>query len=66
MRTPLTEMQQKVYHYLVDYIRKNRYPPTIREIMGYFGFLSSNSVVTHLNNLRKKGYITSGSNRHGM
>ena len=66
MRASLTEMQQRVYHFLVDYIREHKYPPTVREIMDHFGLRSSNSVAVHLGHLRNKGYITSGSTSKSM
>ena len=65
-RAPLTEVQQKVYDCIVSFMRKNRYPPTIREIQEHFGYSSSNSVVVHLRKLKEKGYITSDSTKTGM
>lgn len=58
MRAPLTDQQNKIYGFIVEYTREHNYPPTIREIMNNFGYKSNNSVVTHLKNLREKGYIT--------
>lgn len=66
MRAPLTEVQQKIYSYLVKYIREHGFPPTIREIQSYFNYNSSNSVVTQLNKIETKGYITKSSSKDGM
>lgn len=66
MRAPLTEGQQKIYSFLVGYIRENRFPPTIREIQRYFEYRSPNSVVAQLKQLEKKGYITKSSSKDGM
>lgn len=65
-RKQLTETQYKVYEFIRGFIKEHRYSPTIREIQDYFGWGSSNSVVSHLNKLRSKGYITSASTHRGM
>jgi len=65
-RAPLTEVQQFMYNFIVSFIRENRYSPTIREIQTHFGYSSSNSVVSQLNKMEKKGYITKSSSKDGM
>lgn len=66
MRAPLTEVQQNIYSFLVKFVRENGYPPTIREIQSQFNYNSSNSVVSQLNKIEAKGYITKASSRSGM
>ncbi|MCK5616068.1 hypothetical protein KAR91_80135 [Candidatus Pacearchaeota archaeon] len=66
MRSPLTEVQQNIYNFLLSFMREHRYSPTIREIQTYFGYSSSNSVVCQLNKMEKKGYITKSSSKDGM
>ena len=66
MRAPLTETQQHIYNFLVSFMRENKYSPTIREIQTHFGYSSSNSVVSQLNKMEKKGYITKSSSKDGM
>jgi len=66
MRAPLTETQQAIYSFLVKYIRENKYPPTIREIKVNFKYKSSNSVVSQLKKLEKKGYVTKSSSKDNM
>lgn len=57
MRAPLTDMQQSVYDYIIEFIRSNRYPPTMHEICDHFNMSSVNSAAAHLDNLESKGYI---------
>lgn len=65
-REPLTEGQQKVYKFLVQFLRENRYPPTIREIQSHFGYSASNTIVVYLKKLQEKGYITKESSKGSM
>ena len=58
-------MQQRTYSFLVGFIREKGYSPTVREIQTQFGYKSSNSVVSHLKNLEKSGYITKSSSKEG-
>ncbi len=52
----LTEKQKRIYEFLVEFIKSHGYPPTMREIGGYFGFLWS-AARGHLRALEKKGLI---------
>jgi SOS-response transcriptional repressor LexA len=65
-RAPLTESQKRVYGFIVEYIKKYKYPPTIREIQDNFGLKSSNSVVAQIKKLKEKGYITNSSAKGKM
>lgn len=53
----LTPSQQKILHFIREFIEKNNYSPSFREIQGYFGFSSLASVHKHLNALKKKKHI---------
>ena len=53
----LTKMQQKVYDYIRDTIRKNGVPPTMKEICDALDLSSTSTAHFHLNTLEKKGYI---------
>lgn len=53
----LTKKQKKVLDFIVEQIRFNGSPPTIREIVKHFGFSSPGSPRVHLNALVRKGYI---------
>lgn len=53
----LTEAQQELYDWLVEYIRENQYPPSIRQMMRAMGLKSPAPVQSRLEHLRSKGYI---------
>jgi repressor LexA len=55
----LTKQQTRVYSYLETYLRRKGRPPSYQEIQEYFGFRSLNSVVKHLKQLERKGYLES-------
>lgn len=52
----VTEKQEKVYEFLVEFVRRHGYPPTIREIGEHFGFLWS-AARGHLQALERKGLV---------
>jgi repressor LexA len=53
----LTKKQEEVLEFITSQINEAGIPPTIREIMKYFGFSSMRSVQDHLKALANKGYI---------
>ena len=53
----LTERQQRVLAFIDGEIKRNGYPPTIREIGRHLGIKSTNGVNDHLNALQRKGFI---------
>ena len=55
----LTKKQTRIYSYLEAYLRRKGRPPSYQEIQDYFGFRSLNSVVKHLKQLERKGYLES-------
>jgi repressor LexA len=55
----LTKQQSRVYSFLETYLRQKGRPPSYQEIQDYFGFRSLNSVVKHLKQLERKGYLES-------
>ena len=57
MREELTERQQSVLDHILDAIRQDGYPPTVREIAQHFGFRSPRAVSDHLETLERKGYL---------
>ncbi|UBF25459.1 transcriptional repressor LexA [Kovacikia minuta CCNUW1] len=54
---PLTEAQQQLYDWLVDYIRQNQHSPSIRQMMRAMGLKSPAPVQSRLEHLKSKGYI---------
>ncbi len=57
MKSQLTKTQEKVFYAIVDFIAKNGFPPTIREIMALQGYASVNNVQRILHILEQKGFI---------
>ncbi|NUQ33445.1 MAG: transcriptional repressor LexA [Planctomycetaceae bacterium] len=53
----LTDRQKEVLTFIIDHIGERSFPPTVAEIATKFGFNSPNASASHLNALRKKGYI---------
>jgi repressor LexA len=54
---PLTEAQQELYEWLIQYIQENQYPPSIRQMMKAMDLKSPAPVQSRLDHLRSKGYI---------
>ena len=52
-----TPKQQEILDFIEAYIRDNGYPPSIREICAAVQLKSSSTVYTHLEALKRKGYI---------
>jgi len=61
----LTSRQQQVYAFLLAYVEKNGYPPTLKEIAGHLGITGNLGVLRHLQALEKKGFLSraAGSSR---
>jgi len=57
MAEPLTPIERKVYHYLLDFLAENTYQPSIREIGKRFRIKSTKTVSDLLQSLSSKGYI---------
>ena len=53
----LTRSQQEVLAFLKRFIKKNGYPPSVREIGAAVGFTSSSTVHAHLQSLERMGFI---------
>lgn len=53
----LTKEQDRVFSYIVEEIKENGAPPTIREICFAMGYKSINNVAQHLRLISQKGYI---------
>jgi SOS-response transcriptional repressor LexA len=59
---PLTERQAKVYRWIRQYHARNRFGPSLREVMAHFRYSSPNAVVTHVRPLIKKGWLEKKDN----
>jgi repressor LexA len=57
MPEPLTPLERRIYHYLIDFLTENTYQPSIREIGKKFRVKSTKTVSDLLQSLAEKGYI---------
>ena len=53
----LTARQQEIWNYLVEYVDRHGYPPTVREIGERVGLASPSTVHAHLANLERAGLL---------
>ena len=53
----LTARQQEIWGFLVDYVDRHGYPPTVREIGQAVGLASPSTVHAHLANLERAGLL---------
>ena len=63
MPQPLTTLERRVYNYLLDFLAKNTYQPSIREIAKKFRIKSTKTVSDLLHSLANKGYIERDESR---
>src|SRR5690606_15293668 len=63
MPEPLSKIERRILDYLIDYLRKNTYQPSIREIGKRFGIKSTKTVSEYLQALADKGYIEREASR---
>ena len=54
---PLTAQQSKVLNFVAEFLRRNGFPPTLREIGEAIGLSNVNAVRGHVTALEKKGYV---------
>jgi repressor LexA len=53
----LTGRQQEIWEFIVAYVDRSGYPPTVREIGEAVGLASPSTVHAHLANLERAGYL---------
>src|SRR5688500_14818036 len=58
MAKGLSKRQELILQYVLDYVQREGYPPSIREIGREFAIGSLRGVTVHLDALERKGYIT--------
>lgn len=63
MTEPLTQLERRVYHYMIDFLSENTYQPSIREIAKRFRIKSTKTVSDLLHALANKGYIERDESR---
>jgi repressor LexA len=57
MNDPLTPLERRVYHYLLDYLAENTFQPSVRDIGRRFRIKSTKTVAEVLQALADKGFI---------
>ena len=60
MLLPPTKKQMAVLNFIRSHIADKGYPPVVHEIAQHFGFASDNAAQCHINQLRRKGIVTTG------
>ena len=63
MSEPLTQLERRVYHYMIDFLAENTYQPSIREIARKFRIKSTKTVSDLLHALEHKGFIERDESR---
>ena len=63
MSEPLTQLEEQVYHYMIDFLAENTYQPSVREIARQFRIKSTKTVSDLLHALENKGYIQRDESR---
>lgn len=53
----MSPAQGKVFDYIVGFMARHEYPPTVRQIMEALGYASPSTVQDHIVALREQGYL---------
>lgn len=59
----LSKIERRILDFIVEYLRRNTYQPSIREIGKRFGIKSTKTVSEYLQSLADKGYIKREASR---
>lgn len=64
-RAPLTDVERKLWHFLIDYLATHSFQPSVREIARHFRIPSTRTVADLMASLQRKGYVrrTAGRSR---
>lgn len=57
-------MTDQTYQFICDFVKENKYPPTVREICASLGFDSTSTASYHLKKLEKMGKIRRTGNKN--
>lgn len=63
MTKQLTKKQKEILDFIQDFLDKNGYSPTLREIGKGLNLSSAATIHVHVENLKHKGYLRNGYNR---
>jgi hypothetical protein len=64
-RQPMSSAQKRVYDFMLAYCYEYGIPPTLRDVVGHFGWRSTNSAVCHFRPLLAKGYLRNAAGPAG-
>jgi repressor LexA len=56
-RAPLTPVERKLWHFLIDHVATHTFQPSVREIARHFRIPSTRTVATLIATLERKGYL---------
>lgn len=56
-RAPLTPVERKLWHFLIDHLATHTFQPSVREIARHFRIPSTRTVTDLLTSLQRKGYL---------
>ncbi len=59
----MTKMQQRIYDYIAEALRRQGYPPSVREIGEAVGLKSPSTVHFHLKHMEELGVLTKGAGK---
>ena len=62
-REPLTPVERKVYHFLIDYLAEHTFQPSVREVARQFRIPSTKTVTDLFASLERKGYVRRAAGR---
>ncbi len=62
-RSNVDDTVNRVYEYIVDYIRDKGYPPAVRDICAGVGIRSTSTIHSHLQRLQQQGKIVYSSGK---
>lgn len=56
-RAPLTPVERKLWHFLIDHVALHTFQPSVREIALHFKIPSTRTVASLIGSLERKGYL---------
>lgn len=58
----MTEKEELIYQQIINYYKKNKYMPTIRELLKELNYKSTNTIYKYIKQLENKGYLIRNKN----
>jgi repressor LexA len=63
MTDHLTKKQRQILDFITDFLEKNKYSPSYREIGKHFGIKSAATIHSHIQALKDKGFLKTSENK---